>query len=500
MSVTVAAVLAHPTLRAARPVVRAGSRGLEARVRWVHSSEVLEIASLLRGGELLLTGGDMLSSAPESEQRRYVRELAARQVAGVAIETGPRMRALPAPMLAEADALGLPVVELRAVVPFVGVTEAVNAELVNDSVTRLRHSGELAHALSGVLSDGGGVQALLEVLVARTGASAAVFDTSGRLLGQVGESLDHVATTYRVMVRGVHAATLTCHPPPGTDLELLAGAGERACEAIGLALLKSRPPSPRDLAAAELARLATQPDHQGERLLRLAEVIGISASDPALGIAIHGPTSSSGLHGLDALLRRYGHPALALADSDARVVVSMEGRRQASRTRAELVEALGGWARERDDLVIGVGPVVPELAAVATSMSCALGSVDLRAAYGRSVVVDAAAVMGVDLLGAADLLPRAEQLVLGQLGMLLALGGTEREVLLETLETYFDTGCHKTRTAEALHVQRQSLYARLERAFTWVGGDPTGTPRALSLHLALKLRHRLRLAAGTGSR
>lgn len=44
MSVTVAAVLAHPTLRAARPVVRAGSRGLEARVRWVHSSEVLEVA------------------------------------------------------------------------------------------------------------------------------------------------------------------------------------------------------------------------------------------------------------------------------------------------------------------------------------------------------------------------------------------------------------------------------------------------------------------------
>ncbi|MEV0597841.1 helix-turn-helix domain-containing protein [Streptomyces sp. NPDC050315] len=55
--------------------------------------------------------------------------------------------------------------------------------------------------------------------------------------------------------------------------------------------------------------------------------------------------------------------------------------------------------------------------------------------------------------------------------------------------TYFETGFGKTRTAELLHLQRQSLYARLRRAFTLLGGDPTGTPRALAIHLALRLHH-----------
>jgi PucR family transcriptional regulator, purine catabolism regulatory protein len=86
--------------------------------------------------------------------------------------------------------------------------------------------------------------------------------------------------------------------------------------------------------------------------------------------------------------------------------------------------------------------------------------------------------------------------VQGQLAMLLTDRRSERDVMMATLEAYFDHGCNKTRTAEALHLQRQSLYGRLERAFGLLGGDPTGTDRAMALHLALKLRHGLRTDAG----
>ena len=95
------------------------------------------------------------------------------------------------------------------------------------------------------------------------------------------------------------------------------------------------------------------------------------------------------------------------------------------------------------------------------------------------------------LLGAEDLRPRREQFVHGQLAMLLSLRPGERETLMHTLEVYLDSGCSKTRTAELLHLQRQSLYGRLERAFRMIGGDPTGTDRVLPLHLALRLRHGL---------
>ncbi|MFB7222760.1 helix-turn-helix domain-containing protein [Streptomyces sp. NPDC056227] len=78
-----------------------------------------------------------------------------------------------------------------------------------------------------------------------------------------------------------------------------------------------------------------------------------------------------------------------------------------------------------------------------------------------------------------------------QLGLLLTPRHEERELLLTTLETYFESGFNKTRTATELHLQRQSLYARLQRAFDLLGGDPTGTPRALALHLALRHHRRL---------
>src|SRR3712207_196056 len=108
MHLTLERVLAHPSLTPGAPCVRAGSAGLQRRVRWIHSSEVLEIASLLRGGELLLTGGGMLAAAPPPDQRRYARQPAERNVAGVAIETGPSLPAVPATVLGEGQAPPLP--------------------------------------------------------------------------------------------------------------------------------------------------------------------------------------------------------------------------------------------------------------------------------------------------------------------------------------------------------------------------------------------------------
>jgi purine catabolism regulator len=466
-------------------------------VRWIHSSEVLEIAPLLRGGELLLTGGEMLATASESEQRRYVRELAERQVAAVAIETGPRLPELPAPLLAEADALGFPVVELRRVVPFVGITEALNGELVNEQVTRLRYGGDLARALSAILGDGGGVQALLDELGTRTGTPVALFDRAGDLITQVSDVDDGEprsllgAITSRITVRGAHAATLAFYPAPGADLDLLALAGERAGEALVLALLRASPPSARDFAASELARLAARSEEHRGRIDQLGELIGLGRNDAVVGIAIGG--GSTGLHGLDGLLWRHGKVAIDTSDNQARVVLAVADRDRAGEARRNLIADLVEWARGHVDLVVAVGPVVPALRMLGASMGPAETCLARRPAHGAGIVVDAAATMTVDWLSSDALRPQAQRLVQGQLAMLLAARRSERDLLLETLEAYLDHGCHKTRTAEALHLQRQSLYGRLERVFARLGGDPTGTDRALALHLALKLRHALRL-------
>ncbi|RBY83784.1 PucR family transcriptional regulator [Geodermatophilus sp. TF02-6] len=501
MHLTLEGVLRHPILQQGQPCVRAGATGLQRRVRWIHSSEVMEIASLLRGGELLLTGGEMLAGASAADQRRYVRQLSERSVTGVAIEVGVGLPAIPAAVISEADDLGFPVIELRRRVPFVDVAEAVNAELVDESVTRLRRGGELAHALSGILGRGGDVRALLELLEQRTGVPVALFDSRGRVItefptGTAAAAVDppvppHGGTTSRISVRGAHAATLVFYPDADTDPDLLAIVGERASEAIVLALMRSHPPSTRDFAASELARTACRRPQERDRLIHLGQLIGFDPGDPVVAIAMVTAATSAGLPGLDVLLRRSGRIAMDVSDTEVRAVVSLPDRRGAATNRTALVARLEDWARDLDAVVVGVGPAVPDLASVFTSMELAVSSAQQRPAYGPGSVVDATTTAIETLLGAEDLRFRREQFVRGQLAMLLSLRPTERETLLHTLEVYLDSGCSKTRTAEVLHLQRQSLYGRLERAFGMVGGDPTGTERALPLHLALRLRHGL---------
>jgi purine catabolism regulator len=500
VSLTLARVLDHASVRKGEPRVLAGTEGLHRRVRWVHSSEVLEIASLLRGGELLLTGGEMLAAAPPADQQRYVRALAERRVTGVAIETGSGLPVIPAVLLFEADALGFPVVELRRRIPFVDVAEAINAELVDESVTRLRYGGELAHTLSTLLARGEDLQALLELLTVHTGVPVALLAGSGDVIAESGTvrstAADDVVpppevVTSRITVRGAHAATLVFRPGPQTDPDLLAVVSERASEAIGLALLRSHPPSTRDFAASELVRRACRARPEAGALIRLGRTIGLDPGDPAVAIAVSTAAPSAGLPGLDGLLRRHGRMATDTSDTGVRVVLSLPDRQAAASTRTQLLDALRRWAREHDAVVLAVGPLVPDLTSVPTSMSLAVSSLEHQALYGPGAVVDATAAGIETLLGAEDLREGRELFVRGQLAMVLALHPDERERLLQTLEAYFDSSCSKTRTAQALHVQRQSLYGRLERAFALLGGDPTGTVRALPLHLALRLRHEL---------
>ncbi|MER7568013.1 PucR family transcriptional regulator [Streptomyces sp. NPDC048523] len=129
-ALTLREILALDPVRAAEPELLAGHTALDRPVRWVHSSEVYEGANFLDGGELLLTNGFGLTDADEEVRRRYVRELAARGAAGLAVEVGRSLPVMPAEVADEARRLGLPLLALHRVVPFVRLTEAANRAIV----------------------------------------------------------------------------------------------------------------------------------------------------------------------------------------------------------------------------------------------------------------------------------------------------------------------------------------------------------------------------------
>ena len=151
---TLADVLRLDAVRRGEPRVVAGADRLDARVRWVHSAEVTDIAHLLRGGELVLTTGIALPDEPE-RLRTYVAELAEVGASGLIVELGRKYaRTLPAALISAAEEYGLPLIAWARETPFVDVTEAVHAQIIDAQLAELRASEKLHEVFTQLSVDG----------------------------------------------------------------------------------------------------------------------------------------------------------------------------------------------------------------------------------------------------------------------------------------------------------------------------------------------------------
>jgi purine catabolism regulator len=160
---TVRAVLAEPVVRRAEPEVLAGEAGLRNEVRWVHASEVPNIAAMLQGGELLLSTG-MGIGAGAREQRRFVAELAERGIAALAIELGTAMRTVPPALIGAAEEEGLCLIAFHREVRFVEITEVVHRELIDQGGELLRRGEELHKRFTALMLGGAHVPDILREL------------------------------------------------------------------------------------------------------------------------------------------------------------------------------------------------------------------------------------------------------------------------------------------------------------------------------------------------
>ncbi|RFU88072.1 PucR family transcriptional regulator [Streptomyces triticagri] len=183
--ITVQRALELPGLRSGLPEVVSGADRLQRTVRWVHAGEAPNMASLLKGGELLLTTGLGLGSRP-AEQRVFVRRLAERGIAALVVELGPRFTRLPVAIVESARAAGLPLVQLHREVPFVTVTEEVHTEIVNGHYALLKEAEEVHQRCTHALLGGGGVPQVLAILAEFCGNPVFLETPDGRLLYAAG--------------------------------------------------------------------------------------------------------------------------------------------------------------------------------------------------------------------------------------------------------------------------------------------------------------------------
>ncbi|EKT83845.1 CdaR family transcriptional regulator [Rhodococcus opacus M213] len=199
----------------------------------------------------------------------------------MAIETGSQLPLIPPALVEEGSEAGLPVVELRGVVPFVEVAEAINGLLVNESVQRLRRGDAVAHALSEELARGGGPDELLEVLARLLPGDVTLLDATGDVIAALGNEITAPATGSGVLavpvsVQGVGVATLMVSPDDPADLVTAEAIVERAPAALAISLLRSFPPSAAVRASQALLRIACQPSPAPERLVAAARAAGMA--------------------------------------------------------------------------------------------------------------------------------------------------------------------------------------------------------------------------------
>ncbi|KOU10004.1 PucR family transcriptional regulator [Streptomyces ardesiacus] len=530
--ITVRRALELPGLRGGLPEVLAGADRLHRTVRWVHAGEVPNIASLLKGGELLLTTGYGLGTRP-AEQRAFVRTLAERGIAALVVELGPRFARLPAALVDTARAAGLPLVQLHREVPFVTVTEEIHTEIVNGHYALLQRAEEVHRRCTGALLGGGGVPQVLAILADFAGNPVFLETPDGRLLYAAGSGPEGAADPLQVWegLRGPHK---DAPPPAGSVLVDVPGGGPGAGSVRArLVLLPVRAPlAPVHRMAAERAAgilavvlmQARQEEElaargRGDFLTDLAEGRITAADAPAQARVLGfkpgtGPLLPVVMRLGDALSPAGGGWAVlarAVAEELASVGVPVllgvrpvEGRvplllgLRSESERAAIADRVAAALRAGVERAGMLRPGrQPPVVVVGVSGGWAAASAGLRHAAETATAAQGltdrpwydARRLDIDLLlwrlrDHPDLAAFVDRAI----GPLRDHDDRSKPPLLPTLQTYLAHAGRKAETARELHLNRQTLYNRLARIGELLGTDLDDPQTVLALSLALRAR------------
>ncbi|WP_037572393.1 PucR family transcriptional regulator [Phaeacidiphilus oryzae] len=212
---TVARVLELDALRRGLPEVVAGRERLDRPVRWVHVSELPDVAGVLRGGELILTTGIAL---PEQREglARYVQDLDEVGVAGLAVEFGRRyFETLPRALVHAAEQRGLPLIAIRREVRFVAVTEAVHALVVNAQLEELQASEEVHQIFNELAVEGAEPTEVVRQVARMSGLPVVLENLSHQVLAYdaAGQDPQPLLADWENRSRGVRPPGRTGHDP-----------------------------------------------------------------------------------------------------------------------------------------------------------------------------------------------------------------------------------------------------------------------------------------------
>jgi len=166
--------------------VLAGHAGLDRTVRRLNVMEVPDILPWVKPGELMLTTGYPLRHDPDA-LAHLVCALDAIGLAALGVKLNRYLDEIPAPALAEADRLGLPMIRLPDHVAFDDILEQVLTDLLDRQAAALTRSEEVHRALLQIVLDGGGLPEVAAGLAGVLGGAVVLTTPDGRVLADAGD-------------------------------------------------------------------------------------------------------------------------------------------------------------------------------------------------------------------------------------------------------------------------------------------------------------------------
>ena len=545
---TVREVLQLAVVRRGQPQVVAAAGGLDRPVRWVHAIEFADAARLLRGGELVLTTGIAL---PDEEALigAYVAGLAGVGVSALAVELGRKYTGgLPAAFVAAAEDQGLPLVVFTREVPFIEITEAVHALIIDDQLEQLRASARLHEVFTDLAVAGAGPAGILREAALLAGRPLILEDLSHHVLACESAGTDPAAllADFGARSAAVPSAPRTAyHPGPGWLVTTVGARGEDWGRVI---LVCDGPPGPVDTVLVEraattlalgrlLARqqeslerqahrtlisiLLAQPDADPDEMAAQCRALGVPVTGRQLITAvIRSPDGGAGLlaqarvldlaEALADACRTERIPALvgSLDDVRAGALLSAGAGADPEQVLAGVCAAarlaLARRARRpygmpSGEPVIGVGTPASSMREARRSLLEARQVAD--AAADSSQAQDGGARDGRPFYRLADLRLRGLLSLLGgdtrlatfvdrELGPLRDYDADHGTDLTGVLAAYLAAGGNKAEAAGRAHLARPTLYERLRHIERILGVSLDSAESRTSLHVALLIAAR----------
>jgi purine catabolism regulator len=527
-SLTVRQALALPCLAVGAPELLAGKAAVNRAIRWAHVGEVENLASLLRGGELVLTTGVGL---PGNDRglARFVAELAERGVAALVVELGARFMTVPEALISAADGCVVPLIALHREVSFVEITEAINDHLHRLEVAKARVAERVQHALTSVLIEGGGVQELLAALVREVGNPVVLEHDNGELLAHAVGSAESgpALAAWDAVSRGLPGA------PPSLTLSIPAGRTGISGRLVVVATEGPLGPStePSLQRAADLIAIATRQSRQeqavaararGDVLMSLIDSELPEADIQRQAVIMGFPPRFAQL--LPCVFTGPMLPYSTAPDDTIWATIWGEVRRE---LEGQAIPVLGGLSGREGEVCLVVGLASSEQRTARADLLVRLFSTAVKRSFGAgdpgTLVVGAAArswtsvLSGFhDVLDAARLRrgptrgwydasrPSLDRLlwslreskalrlfVEARLAPLDDHDARREPKLLPTLEAYLRSGGQKAETGRMLHLERQSVHHRINRIEELLDSSLDDENTRLGVHLALRLRHLL---------